>query len=987
MKPLPMILIGVALLVLVGVWKLLDEPVDSGDAATIDAPERRIVASREDTPASAPASMPTAEVQPLDVARVDPVMPEVEANALPESYRKVLGGYVGRIVEENGEPVTDFPIALAAGGISTVPLALDSVLQGDLDLNPLLAQDITDSEGRFRLADVPTRVLGVLLLDPGGPRSGMHMLEHTPDSAREHDLGDIVLPGSVIYIGQVVDERKEPLEGVRVRATDLPSIAVASGVADFREGGGVLVDTQEEEIGMFTYRPPASLARFEKMLPVPTTYTDDEGFFELDGVRQGIVTVLIDDGIHMTQVGTPSPSGSPGTTRDLGELVMEDGQTLTGRVVDENDKPVPAAEVMAGNTMVMGPVTILRPPVIADAEGRFSVTGLAPRSAHAVARAPGADVFTPSAEVTPGDSEIRVVLPTPRTLTLEVVDPEGVAVPGVVFHGRSVPDDDVEDAPDFIFHPRPLDAKVTVDEFDRYVLTDLEPGLWDVIVKAPGYAVVREPYNLMFEDRVERIELVVGQQLAVRVQTMGEDPDPLEYAFVAVYEQDENDRPVSVRRTDESGRAVFDDLLEGDYRVEAEYPGLAIMQAPATIPAEEDVVVSLEVGGILTGTVVDNGEPPQESLMVTLSHEGDVAAGDQIPRMTLTAPDGTFAFYDVPAGDVGIQARQRIDLTNLTSWWEPFAMTPMAEAEAYVTAGQETDTVLVVGNVYDDIATGTVEGRVIVNGMPAAGWKVRTWGEIRRSVSTGPDGSFRMGRLAAGTVVLMFSPEGGGSMMSGGAVETHTFELVENSREFIDMTFSTGEVFGSVISDLDGRPVEGAAVVLEGTEGKGNSWWGGRRSVSVTQPDGSFELSPVAEGNYVVSVEADGLAKVRSEPFDVTSLRATRGIVVRLTPAMRFEGVVVFEDVERVPEWMWLTAEEEDGTEAAARPDPDDNRFVFDDLAPGTWTFSLYSDLGEELAPVVLRVARETDDAVLVFRPVDEDEDSATDAVLILDEG
>ena len=275
---------------------------------------------------------------------------------------------------------------------------------------------------------------------------------------------------------------------------------------------------------------------------------------------------------------------------------------------------------------------------------------------------------------------------------------------------------------------------------------DMEPQIWELIVHAPGYGITREIFNLSGGDAEGTVTLQDGLLLRVLAQTEEEEPEPLAHAMVMVYDSGNNDRPLTSQRTDEDGWASFDDIVEGEYRVEAEYPGLAISKATANVPSEEEVVLSLRGGGTIVGSVVDNGEPPLEALMVTLQHESDVATGDKMPRMTITAPDGTFMFSNVPEGDIEVSARERIDLSNLTSWWEPFAMTALAEADAYVTAGRQTDLVLVVGSTTEGVPSGSVEGRLIVNGMPAPGWKVRTWGKIPPLCDNGPGWSLQHGQ-------------------------------------------------------------------------------------------------------------------------------------------------------------------------------------------------------------------------------------------------
>jgi len=980
MKKLPWVLAAVAVVVLVAVFQLLDEPgaargPDSTPTSSADPQAAPLL------PTTRPPQVGT-ESAPVPLA-ASTAPPAPETGGPPAAYRKALGGLTGRVVEQDGTPVPDFALALAGGGLATLPLAFDQVLTGSVDLDPMLGSTTTDAEGRFRFEQLPPRIMGVLVLDPGGPRAGLHFLERTPTSAREHDLGDIVLPGGVTVIGRVVDERAAPLPGVRVRATDLPGMVVGSGVADYRQGGGFLVDTQDGNSGArafntpgaaldkLTYIPPASLAQLERMLPVPTTTTDADGRFVLPGVRQGVMTLVLDDGLHMTLVDSAGPTGAAGATRDVGTKVLPDGVPLDGQVVTQDGKPVPQAEVMAGNTMSVGPVTVLRPAVFADAEGRFHVPGLQPRTAYAVARAPQTSVFTPSEETVPGSPGLRIVLPTPGTLVLSVRDEQGVVVPALALYGRLLPDDGAEETPDFIIRPDPLDHLVSRDEEQHYIVTGLDAGLWELVLKAPGFAMKRELIELAGGRAESSLTLARGSGLPVRVLT-ADDGQPLEYAFVSAYEADEHDRPQSVARTGADGRATLADLLPGSYRVDAEYPGLAVAQGEITLPSETELVLSLGRGGRLSGSVVDGGRPPLLPLMVTINPQGDVPDSDEMPRFTLSALDGSFAFDDVPAGEVSVSVRERIDLGNLMAWWEPFAMSPMAEEEVFVTAGQESEVVLVVGSADADVASGTVSGRLSVNGHPAAGWKVRTWGEIRRSVATGPDGSFHMGRLAAGEVTLMISSTGG-SMMGMEAVDTYTLQLAEGASEFVDISIDTGAVSGRVISERDGRPLEGAMVTLV-SQDQQRGFWGGRRSNTATDADGRFAFEPVAAGNYVASVEAEGKGRSSSAPFKVSGLRTTDGVLVEVTEAVRVAGHLQLDAAARPTRWAWLTAESEDGNESASRPDVESLAFAFDDLTPGTWTFQLHGDSNIEFAPITLRIDHPADDLVLTFVAAEPDE-------------
>ena len=169
MKPLTWILALVALVVVVGVWMLLaeDRPSGDGDAATIVA-RNNDAESLLDNDSLLPGEGQTSNsVTPLDIASLTTEV-ELPETALPERYLKALGGITGRVVEEDGTPVSNFPVALAAGGMSTLPIAINTPVDELSEFDPVLAESLTNSEGRFRLTSLPTRVMGLIILDPGG---------------------------------------------------------------------------------------------------------------------------------------------------------------------------------------------------------------------------------------------------------------------------------------------------------------------------------------------------------------------------------------------------------------------------------------------------------------------------------------------------------------------------------------------------------------------------------------------------------------------------------------------------------------------------------------------------------------------------------------------------------------------------------------------------------------------------------------------------
>ncbi|MCB9897748.1 MAG: carboxypeptidase regulatory-like domain-containing protein [Planctomycetes bacterium] len=971
MKKIPLVLglVGAAI-VLALAWVLL-----SDDAATDDV-------VLEAPPASTAAAAPKTTLAPLAAAGErtvlevsSPVVPPVAAavDEVPASYLRALGALVGRVVEPSGEPVPDIEVAIVGGGPSTFLVPSDGLLSPDLHVpDLLLGKARTDAEGRFRIAGLETRVLGAVLVDPGGPRAFFTVLEQVPESGVDRDLGDIVLPASVTFAGTVVDERDEPIPGVRVRAIELPSIALESGVADFHAGCTFLVE-DDNLAAPFVFVPPSEVERYEKLLPIPTTRTDADGRFELTGVRPGLPSLVLDDGVHEARVNGPIPSGPAGRVKDLGRVPMGDGETVVVRVVDEQQEPVPGASVMVGNRMSVGPVAILKGPYTTGDDGRVSVGGLRASLASGVARTEAGIAWTASAAPVSagGGQELSIVLGGERSVTVEVVDPSGARIDDVRLLGRAMPDDDAEDVPDFLLRPAPLDDRVTKDDQGRPVVSPLAPGLWEIVAVADGWSIGRDFVDLTWHDDVLRLELQPVRGQPIRV-VRASDASPVEHALVTVYDSERFGRQVTTARTKADGGAQLQGLADGDYSIEVMYPGLAVTQRDIKVPSDEPIVVELTVGGTISGIVIDRGAPPAEPLLVMLeARGGGMRAGGPrgggMPRMTVCDLDGEFSFADVDPGNVEISARERFDLSgSLTSWWEPFAMTALAETEVEVVSAQESEAILQVGSTLEGIETGRVRGRLLVNGRPAEGWKIRTWGRIRRSATTAADGSFDMGSLEAGDVSLMIGS--GNESFPGASVEVHEFELQPNADEFLELSLRTGTVGGRVVDALTNQPIEGARVTVRSTESKGR-WWGGRSSFDVTGPDGRFEMEPVGEGSYLAEIEMDGFARQTSEAFDVPAQGTARVPDVRLTRGLKVSGKLTLVDAAEAPDWIWLNATTSTGSRATARPDKNDMTYTFDDMAPGTWEVSIYTSNGVEYEPISIVVTGSTEQQALTFRP------------------
>lgn len=973
--------IAAALIVLVAaiVFMLSDSAGDVGTAAPI-APNASV------TPADATPSTATttelASAAPLRVPDVivEPVLAPVSEDGVPESYRAALGGLTGRVIEENGTPVPDIPVEIVGGRATSFQQARMSAYA---DTPPVLdliqASAITDQDGRFHMTNIEPRTMGGLLVDPGGPRSALRILDIQPTAGETHDLGDIVLAAAVTLTGRIVDATGAPISGVRVRSTDIDYAYVVLGLqaADFRDGGAGMAEIPESDGGgppVFV-APPGDLTRMIHRLPIPETVTGDDGRFTIQGVPPGLATIILDDGFHQIAAHGPNPTGPAGGERDVGDLPMLDGLELNGRVVDDNGDPVPGAIVYGGNNIAGAPITValLHPFVEADELGQFTVQGLRDQLASVAVRRPDDLHYTFYFDASPGGELFDVVVPSRRTLTVTVVNEAREPLGGVEFWGLPLMGEESswdKFLPAYVFPRHALKSRTTLDEEDHYVISDMDPRPWKITARAPGHALLQVDVDLSDLDQSIEMVLETAHDLEVLVRR-AHDGTPVEHALVEAWWDDDNEAPLTAVRSDVDGRVTLAQLPEGEYQIRATYPALAVTQATATVPDDTSLTMALEVGGTVHGLVIESGEPPPEPMFVTMNVEGDEDIGDgALPHMTVTLLDGTFAFYNVQPGEVEIEVRERLPQVSGFNFVDLFINSPLASTTLDVPVAGDVETVLVVGSEYADLETARLSGRLTVNGRPGDGWKVRVWGDIRRSATVEPDGRFEMGLLAAGETVISFTPPG--SQLQGIAgVASEELVLEPNTVEYREFELAMGAIEGRVRSAIDGRLQAGVGVTAVPVEQGGKGRWF-NRPATVTLEDGSYRIEPVTAGRYRVRAEKETFATTSSEEFEVRQMQTVRGIEIGLMGSLTMTGRVVLEGQETLPEWMWLVARSEDGANESASVNAEDGSFELDGLGPGTYTIDIGSGADVEFESLERTITADASNVVLTFKVVSE---------------
>ncbi len=901
-------IVAAATVVVGGVFVLLLQQSERSDAVEIEAPE--MVAVESD---AAPAALPvTREVTAADaVAEAPPA-----ASGAPESYRKSLGGIVGRVVEPDGTPVPAMHVDLLVASMEDFMAPTASWFDTPPDFDLVKGSTVTDDNGRFRFSEMTCRAAQLLGLDLGGPRAKVRFIDRQPNPGEVVDLGDIPLDAYAIFTGKVVDEQQKPIAGARVRATNLPGVIFSFGAADIRPGFSVAFK-DDMRGGWRVVSIPSWMMRIIERFPIPATTTDSEGRFRLEGVPLGQATVVIDEDEFVTLVKTPVPTGPAGGEKDLGTLVMDDGETLVGKVVDGDDVPIANASVMAGPRIELAPAGILFPVAKTKADGTFSARGLRDSDHVVAARPEGAFDWTVATDVVPGIDEPVIKIGTTHSLIVRVIDPSGTILkkPKLLMQPLTF-------APmhPLIVPPLPIEKRISHREDGAVVVAGLEPREYAVLAKAEGFAVGRGQADLSKGPTEVLVQVEAESMQAFTVVAKG-TKRPVEWALIGAYDPNSADRalrrvPVMSNRTAQDGTAKLGGLTPGAYKAQIAHPAFADATVDFSVPGPP-LIVEMSEGGSVKGKVREGGQPadPARFVSVFLPREED------FPHVRVTDPDGSFEIKNLVPGDYrGVILRRFADksLGDFAANLE--GMMPEQMFEFTIVEGQVTtvDVDLLGGDA--DGPTGTIRGRIVLNGAPGAGLAVsaRPEGDFRgrRAVETDQNGTFELAKVKAGPVLIEVRKGASAGNLLFGRLANRSLTVTANETAEADFDIRTGSIRGRVVVENNGAPVAGAEVRLRADEPPpaqsavdaatekaksavdgarrppGPMAQPGARMQTVSTADGSFEFEFVPSAKYRVDVRRDGLASASVSGIDVPYGGSPPPVIVKLVAGVDAKGTL-----------------------------------------------------------------------------------------------
>lgn len=590
----------------------------------------------------------------------------------------------------------------------------------------------------------------------------------------------------------------------------------------------------------------------------PTVETDEAGVatFEVAGgahlwsVRAGV-------GPETTAVAEyPRQTLVPGSRTRL-SLVVGSGGTLRGRVVDDDDRPVPGAVVEGWEfgRFDDSPDHI----TTADGQGEFELDRLGSSfvlSAHADGLACLRGLRGRVAEGATVEG-LTIHLTKAFTLRGVVLDPDrrpvadaDVAIETGLQSGSS----DDATAVDGVTYYRGGRGRATTDEHGRFEIPALPWKFATLEVKREPFVVHRDSHT----PTLDEIEIVLdrGSRLFGTVHDAGGRPAAGAHVAWGPFYRDKH--PGRGRmKADATGRFEFMGVTEGDVPlwVGVRHAGHAIVvQQPALL--DTPITLQLERAQPIAGIVVNESGEPVFGAAVEIAGDRRIESNHLQPSTweslvgsteLTTDEDGRFLFDSLYSG--------RFEL-RVTSPRHP-DLSVMREVDS---GGPELRIVLDPVAMRKVVFRGTVRSEVTGAPIPQFSVMPIIGGMGRGRGFTDPKGRFELVGLEPGRITLQVSADG----HSAFTVPAETYDVGEHEFDIVLRESRTLRLF---VHDEDGEPVSAALTVFDELGQPVTIWSGSMGSTRADLREGRAALHrlPAERVTVVIHRTGGGSGSMRRE--------------------------------------------------------------------------------------------------------------------------
>lgn len=687
-------------------------------------------------------------------------------------------------------------------------------------------------DGRFRLADLPKR-RGVVVADGGDDGFG-ELAGTTPGSAAAVAL--VLAPPSILE-GRTLDASTlKPVPRVRLQAS----------------AGGERLTARSGADGRYRFR----------------------------GLRPGSAWVRADEPRHVLWMRGQVPV-EKGATRTL-DVLLTRGATLSGRVVDEDGRPVADATVAVLSSSESpvdaivrsrtGPGSRLR----SRADGTFTATRLLPgENQRLTVQHPEFEKATVGGiSLVAGGTRTGVAVTLRRGLVLTgtVKDPEGNPIAGAELstsRSRVVRSSDGNRLTQVRFGPGDEAPPARSGPDGSFEIRGVAPGDVALTAKAPGRATETvDPIRLVRDARPDPVDLVLGPGASISGSILRRTGGGAAGYLVSVQVPG---RPAAgmvspMNPAGPDGAFELDGLRAGETYDLQLWGGGGFAIGPG--PTKRGIVAPatgvewvVEGTGRIEGTAVDGKTGQAPGAFEVSYHQDGPGMGDffRVGRGTgrftggvgetfpFEAPDGRFALEDVPAG--------KWQVVVTAKGYQAGRASGVVVEEGTTTEGVDLRLApeSLLRGVVKDARTGrgVPDARVLARGETGPATSLPGSGGIYTDL----DGRFEAEGLAPGKVTVS-------AAHSDYTTRTETTVLQEGGGS-VEIALSHGSAVSGVVLSETRQPVPGAGVTIEGGVARPGSFGGGDETAA--DGAGRFRFERLSAGRYTLRASVPGQS---SEPVE-----------------------------------------------------------------------------------------------------------------------
>jgi hypothetical protein len=842
------------------------------------------------------------------------------------------GRILGLVTDPDDAPIDDFEV--------TVTSNFDPWMIFDTEARMITVEDILPlGEGRFDVRQIPTGTALVLVVKDEDERWQPRQVDLTPLEPGEERSLEVALELGASISGVVVDADDQPMDNARVGLKRLDL-----SLTNINATAGTMIGN--------------------------TNRTDELGRFTFSGLSDGAYSVMLrEKGFRRVKSERLDVLGGDVVT-DV-QLLAEAGLVLTGRVHDEQDRPVERASVRASRKRSMMDWTgaidaVYDPSTRTDEDGLFELGGF-----------------------DAGELELRVTSKGFESVKLDVkagqldIDVQVKALAGL--SGVVVSLSDGEPVPSFIVSLTPekglfnladplgmgdamRDSKRPQTFNDRedgsFEITDVAPGMYDVLVSGEQFApTTLRRIEIGPKGRKGLVVMLPPESVITGMVIDGRSGAPIQGAAIDTARggilstltsrmqgggsQTLTDAEGRFRLAGLGNQPISPSVKHDEFR-EYAIPSLTL----ATGEVRDIGLIRLSKGGTIYGTARDALGLGEAGVMVMVSDQ----TGSTMKRTTTDAT-GAFRIEGLAPGTYNVM---RMDFTmDLGGGGNPM---DFMKDMVFSTATIETDEERRV-DLNRKTGSGTrIHGVVRSLDGPAAGAMVTvtpTRGGVTGMAFSGTDaeGHYEMTVSDPGdyvfTVIVMGEGMGAGGQPSSPVTDEITVGGSPELRH--DVLLTGGTMHGVVESANDGKRLAGVRVLLERTdEGRATAGYqglmGGRVGEVYTNEQGEFDFRYVPSGTYSVVAGGRNMLDLGLAGWAVTRLDDVRVVEdasgftvrVRVQPAGEISGIVsdvAGQPLAGVGVWamdsrgVWMSTFSELSTDVGGA-------YVMDSLDKGSWTLA-----------------------------------------------